>query len=263
MGDLDFAAIFEQVAKEAELQKIIEEYKDKIDFKAFSAVAKAAFEAMVEKKPVEEVNERCLETIKDYMVPRGKMTLPEYLTLLESLGSVFQKFVQKKSEHLVEEIPTKHSTDKNLSDKSSEIEKVQIDNKPELILIIGNGFTPNETGAENMKQSWLDSNNHLFGENAVEAVETKLVGIPWVPYNDFSATISNFQNTYKNRAIDFYTMAFTGAAPINNTAPTMLLCAVWSETKTADIKKIIKNAAQAGTKFNYNSEDKKWWQFWK
>ena len=97
MGEVDFATIFKQAAKEAELQKLIESYRDKIDIKAFSAVAKAAFEAIVEKKPVEEVNERCMKVIKNYIVPRGKMTLPEYCILLESIGNVFLKYVQKKN----------------------------------------------------------------------------------------------------------------------------------------------------------------------
>ena len=264
MGDLDFAAIFEQAAKEAELQKIIKTYKDKIDFKAFSAVAKAAFEAIVEKKPAEEVNERCMEVIKDYVVPRGKMTLPEYLTLLESVGSVFLKYVQKKNDKtLVKETATKCSTNENISGQTSERKNLQVDKKPELIIIFGNGFTPSESASENMKRSWLNSNKHLFGENALHAVPTKLTALPWVPYNNFDATISNFRNTYKNRAIDTLNMVFAGAKPINNTAPAMLLCAVWPETDTADIQTLIKNASQTGRKVDYNSVDKKWWQFWK
>ncbi len=98
MTSLDFGALFEQAAKEKELQKLINTYRNKLDFKAFSAVAKAAFEVIVEKKPVEEANERCMSVIKDYIVPRGKMTLPEYMTLLQSIGSIFLKYVQEKND---------------------------------------------------------------------------------------------------------------------------------------------------------------------
>ena len=99
MGNLDFAIVFKEVAKESDLQDIVKTYRNIIDQRAFTAVFKAAFEAVVEKKPAEEVNERCMEVIKDYIVPRGKMTLPEYASLLESLGNMFLKYVEKKSEH--------------------------------------------------------------------------------------------------------------------------------------------------------------------
>ncbi len=99
MGNLDFATVFKEIAKESDLQDIVKTYKNIIDQRAFTAVFKAAFEAVVEKKPAEEVNERCMEVIKDYIVPRGKMTLPEYASLLESLGNMFLKYVEKKSEH--------------------------------------------------------------------------------------------------------------------------------------------------------------------
>ena len=107
MTSLDFRALFEQAAKEKELQKLMNSYRNKLDFKAFSAVAKAAFEVIVEKKPAEEANERCMSVIKDYIVPNGKMTLPEYMTLLQSLGSIFLRYEQKKNESYSETEPAK------------------------------------------------------------------------------------------------------------------------------------------------------------
>jgi len=99
MEGLDFATVFKEVAKIADLQNIVKTYKNKIDHRAFNAVTRASFEAVVEKKPVEEINARCMEIMKDYIVPRGKMTLPEYMSLLESVGNVFLKYVKEKSKH--------------------------------------------------------------------------------------------------------------------------------------------------------------------
>jgi len=122
MEDLDFVTVFKEVAKESDLQDIVNKYRNIIDQRAFTAVFKAAFEAVVEKKPVEEVNERCMEVIKDYIVPRGKMTLAEYTFLLESLGNIFLKYVENKIEH----------TEFDRSNKSTQVSPSTVHEQPKI-----------------------------------------------------------------------------------------------------------------------------------
>jgi len=100
MVNIDHGRLFEEALRDEEFEENIRIYKTKIDYKAFHMIAMSVFEAVVEGKPAEEVGAKFTKDIVPYIAPTGKMTIPEFQDLLQSLGKVFLRYLQKKREYI-------------------------------------------------------------------------------------------------------------------------------------------------------------------
>ncbi len=98
MENAELAVLFEKAVKEGNYDKIVRNYKDKIDAKAVSILSKAMYGLMIEQRKAEAVNEELAEQMKEYIVPRGKLEIPEYLDLIKSMGNIFKIYTDYKSE---------------------------------------------------------------------------------------------------------------------------------------------------------------------
>ena len=98
MENAELAVLFEKAVKEGNYDKIVRKYKDKIDAKAVSILSKAMYGLMIEQRKAEAVNEELAEQMKEYIVPRGKLEIPEYLDLIQSMGNIFKIYTGYKNE---------------------------------------------------------------------------------------------------------------------------------------------------------------------
>ena len=123
MENAELAVLFEKAVKEGNYDKIVHKYKDKIDAKAVSILSKAMYGLMIEQRKAESVNEELAEQMKEYIVPRGKLTIPEYLDLIKSMGNIFKIYTNYKSEAIAKN--TEKAIKKNGNSPPAEQEKTK------------------------------------------------------------------------------------------------------------------------------------------
>lgn len=86
---------FEELSNEPEFQKIVVNYRNKIDIEAFSTIANVIFEAVTGNKSASKELKKSKEVIKEFLVPKGKMTAFEYGSLVTSLEKIFKIYLKK------------------------------------------------------------------------------------------------------------------------------------------------------------------------
>jgi len=120
MENAEVAILFEKAVKEGKFDSIVRKYKDKIDAKAVSILSNAMCDLWIEKQSAEKVNEKLADQMKEYILPRGKLTIPEYMDLIQSVGNIFKTYTNYKKQTIAKNIENANQPTKNNSDKKTE-----------------------------------------------------------------------------------------------------------------------------------------------